>query len=146
MLLSNIGRHFAVYLPGVQGQGEGGSHVVLDGGGNRGFSVGRAHGNLARAQVLELAGAGLGDFDVGNQGEDDIGRVSLLQVGFDAEGICGVHQDTGVLGGDDGFDDRGQVVDLRERLYAEDDIVVYIFTRRGFFGGPNHCTQVSCLI
>lgn len=93
--------------------------------------------DLARTQVLELAGASLRDLDVGDEGEDDVGRVSLLEMGLDADGICGVNENTGVLGSDDGFDDRGQVVDVRKRFYAEDDIVVDIFAGGGIFRGAD---------
>lgn len=93
--------------------------------------------NLARIEVLEFGGAGLGDFDVGNERKDDVCRVSLLYMGLDAEGICGVDKDAGVLGSNDRFDDRSQVVDFGEGLDAENHIVVGAFARRGFFGGSN---------
>lgn len=93
--------------------------------------------DLARAQVLELAGAGLGDFDVGNKRKDDVGRVPLLEMSLDTESICSVDKDTCVLGSDHGFDHRGQIVDIRQGLHAEDDIVVGIFARGCFFGGTN---------
>lgn len=78
--------------------------------------------------MFELARARLGDFHVGDERKDDVGRVSLLKVGFNAEGICGIHQDTGVLGSDDGFNNGGKVIDIRQGFDAEDDIVVGIFT------------------
>lgn len=85
--------------------------------------------NLARTQVLKLAGSSLGDFHVGNQGKDYVGRIPLLEMGFDPQGICSVHEDTCVLGRYDGFDNRGQIVDIGKRLDAEDYIVVGIFAR-----------------
>lgn len=93
----------------------------------------------ARAQMLELTGTDLGDLDVGDEGEDHVGRISLFEMGLDADGICGVDEDTGVLRSDHGFDDRGQVVDIRKRLHAEDDIVVGVFTRGSVFGCANDC-------
>lgn len=61
--------------------------------------------NLAGTEVLEFTGAGLGNLHVGHQRQDDIGRVSLFKVGFDAQGIGGIDEDAGVLGSYDGFDD-----------------------------------------
>ena len=78
--------------------------------------------------MFELAGARLGDLHVGNERKDDIGRVSLFEMGFNAKGICRIHQNTGVLGSDDGFNDGGKVVDVRQGFHAEDDIVIGIFT------------------
>ena len=78
--------------------------------------------------MFELARARLGDLHVGDEGKDDVGRVSLLKMGFNAEGICGIHQDTGVLGSNDGFNNGGKVIDIRQGFHAEDDIVVGIFT------------------
>lgn len=57
--------------------------------------------DFARIKVFKLGGTGLSNFDVGNQREDDICRVTLLYMGLNSEGICGVDEDTGVLGGDD---------------------------------------------
>lgn len=79
--------------------------------------------------MFELAGTRLGDFHVGNERKDDVGRISLLKMGFNAESICGIHQNTGVLGGDDGFNHGGKIVDVWQSFHAEDDIVVGIFTR-----------------
>jgi len=88
--------------------------------------------------VLELAGAGLGDFNIGNERENNVGRVSLLEVGFNAECIRSVDENTSMLGSDDRFDDGGQVVDIGQGFYAENDIVVCIFAGRGFFGSTNN--------
>lgn len=93
--------------------------------------------NLARTQVFKFAGSGLGDFYLRNQGKNDIGGIPLLQVRFDAEGIGGVDEDTCVLGGNNGFDDGGKVVDIREGLHTEDDIVESVFTGGSFFRGAN---------
>lgn len=87
--------------------------------------------------MLELAGAGLRDLHVRDEGKDDVGWVSLLEMGLDADGICGINEDAGVLGGDDGFNDRGQIVDVRERFYAEDDIVVGVFAGGSVFRGTD---------
>jgi hypothetical protein len=62
--------------------------------------------------MLELARAGLGDFDIRNERENNVGRVSLLEMGFNAERICGVDENTSMLGRDNGLDDGGQVVDI----------------------------------
>lgn len=78
--------------------------------------------------MFELARARLGDLHVGNERKDNVGRVSLLKVGFNAEGICCIHQNTSVLWSDDGFNHGGKVVDIRQGFHAEDDIVVGIFT------------------
>lgn len=80
--------------------------------------------NFAGIKVLELGGAGLGDFDVGDEGEDNICRVSLLDMGLDSECICRVDEDAGVLGSDDRLNDGGEVVDIREGLDAENHVVV----------------------
>lgn len=107
LFLSNVFRNLAVDLTGVQSHRQCCGHVILDGCGDRGRFVGCAHVNLARAQVFEFAGAGLGDFHVGNEGEDDVGWVSLLQMGFNAKGVGSVDENTSVLGSDHGFDDGG---------------------------------------
>lgn len=61
----------------------------------------------------------------------------MLEMGFYPDGICGVDEDASVLGSDDGFNHRGQVVDIREGFHAEDDIVVGLFARVGFFRSAN---------
>lgn len=83
--------------------------------------------NLAGIKVLELGGSGLGDFHVGYEGENNVGRVSLLYMGLDSEGICGVDKDTGVLGSDDGLNNGCQIVDIRKGLDAENYIVIGAF-------------------
>jgi hypothetical protein len=88
--------------------------------------------------VLELAGAGLGYFDVGDKGKNDVGWVPLLEMSLNTKGICGVDQDTCVLGRDHGFDHGGQIVDIGQGLHAKDDIVVGILARGGVFGGTNN--------
>lgn len=79
--------------------------------------------------MLEFTGAGLGDFHVGNEGENDICWVSLLEMGFNSEGISRVNEDAGVLRSDDGFDDGGEVVDIGQCFYTENNIVVCVFAR-----------------
>lgn len=78
--------------------------------------------------MFKLARARLGDLDVGNERKDNVGRVSLLKMGFNSESICCIHQNTSVLWSDDGFNHGGKVVDIRQGFHAEDDIVVGIFT------------------
>lgn len=87
--------------------------------------------------MLEFARAGLRDFHVGHEGENNISRISLFQMGFDSEGIGGVDENTRVLGCNNGFNDGGQVVDIGQGFDAENDIVVCVFTGRSFFGSTN---------
>lgn len=67
----------------------------------------------------------------------------MLYMGLDSQGICSVDEDTGVLGGDDGFDDRSEIVDIGESLDAENNIVVSAFARGCFFGGPDNWQSTS---
>lgn len=92
--------------------------------------------------MLKLAGPRLGDFHVGNQGKNNVGRVSLLEIGFDSDGIRSVNENAGVLGSDDGFDHRGQVVDVRESLHAENDIVIGLFTGGSVFGSADNWRRI----
>lgn len=99
--------------------------------------VGRAHNDFTGTEVLKLASSCLSDFHVGNEGKDHVGWVSLFEMGFEADSIRGVDKDTGVLGSNDRFDHRGQVVDIRESLHAENDIVIGLFTGRSVFGSAD---------
>lgn len=60
-------------------------------------------------------------------------------MGLDTNGVCGVHEDAGVLRSDDRLDDGGQVVHVRQGLDAQNDIVVRIFSGRCFFWGTDDC-------
>ena len=84
--------------------------------------------DFAGIKVFELGGAGLGDFDVGDEGKDDICRVSLFDMGLDSKRICGIDENAGVLGSNDRLNDGGEVVDIREGLDAENHVVVGGFT------------------
>lgn len=94
---------------------------------------------IGRAQVLELAGAGLGDFDAGNEREDDVRGETLLEIGLDANCICGVDENASVLRCNDRLDNSGKVVHVRQSLDAQEDIVVRIFSGRGLFRDADHC-------
>ena len=49
-----------------------------------------------------------------------------------------------MLGSNDRIDDRGQVVDVGESLYTQDDVVEgAIFARGRFFGCPDDCITLS---
>jgi hypothetical protein len=52
---------------------------------------------------------------------------------LDSDGIRCIDEDTGVLRCDDGFDDRGQIIDIGQGLYTENNIVVGIFAGGSFF-------------
>jgi hypothetical protein len=85
--------------------------------------------------VLEFALAELREVGIGDKRQDDICRKALLDGGFDAESVCCVDEDTGVLGGDDGVDYGGEVVNVRERLDTEDNVVEgAVSARSGFLG------------
>lgn len=88
--------------------------------------------------MLKLAGTRLGDFHVGNKGKNDVGRVSLFKMGFESDGIRGVDENTGVLGSNDRFDHGGQIVDVRESLHAENDIVIGLFPGGSIFGSADN--------
>jgi len=60
-------------------------------------------------------------------------------MGFDTNGVCGIHEDAGVLRSDDRLDDGGQVVHVRQGLDAQNDIVVRIFSGGCFFWGTDDC-------
>lgn len=122
----------------MQGHGQCSSHVILDRARDRRLLVGSAHVDFARAKVFKIARSGLGNFYLRNQGKNDIGGVALLQVSFDAEGIRGVDEDTCVLGSNNGFDDGGKVVDIRQGLHTKDDIVEGVFAGGSFFRGANN--------
>lgn len=66
--------------------------------------------------MLKLTGTNLRNFDIGNEGKDNVCRVSLLEMGFDAKGIGSIYNNAGMLRGDDGFDDGGKIVDVRQSL------------------------------
>lgn len=89
--------------------------------------------------MLKFARADLGDFNAGNEREDDIGGKTLLQIGLDANCICGVDENAGVLRGNDRLDDSGKVVHVGQSLDAQEDIVVCIFSRGGLFRDADHC-------
>ena len=63
----------------------------------------------------------------------------MFEVGLDANGICSVYQDAGMLGGDDRLDDGGKVVHVGQCLDTQDDIVVCIFTGGCLFGSTDNC-------
>lgn len=97
--------------------------------------------------MLKLARADLGQFGTGNERQDDVGRETLFEVRLDAEGVCGVDENTCVLWGNNGLDDRGNVVDVGQGLDAEEDVV----ERRlgyvgGIFGRAHNWSEVSLCI
>ena len=64
LLLSNIGRHFAVDLGAAQGHSESLRHVVLDGWRNFFILVGGADPDLRRALVLKFASPQLDNLSI----------------------------------------------------------------------------------
>lgn len=58
-------------------------------------------------------------------------------MGLDTQGVCGVDKDAGMLGRHDGFDDSGQIVDIRKRLDAEQDVVERGSPASSIFRGTN---------
>jgi len=51
-----------------------------------------------------------------------------------------VDEYTGMLRSDDGFDDRGEIVDIWKGFYAEEDVVEGAFDLlSSFFWGANNC-------
>lgn len=68
--------------------------------------------------MLKLALAQLGELGAGDERQDDVCGEAFLERGFDAQGVCGVDEDAGMLGGDDGIDDGGEIVDIGKSFYA----------------------------
>ena len=91
--------------------------------------------------MLELARTQLADLRTGDKREYDVGREPLLEVCFDTQGMRGVDEDARVLRGDYGLDDGREVVDVRECLYAKEDIVEGTTLDRGIFRRANHCSD-----
>lgn len=58
--------------------------------------------------------------------------------------MCGVDEDTRVLRSDDGLNDRGNVIDIRQCLDTEEDIIVGCFGRFGsLIGSSDDCRESS---
>ena len=73
--------------------------------------------------MLEFTCTKLDHLGSGNEGQDDIGWESRLDVRLYPECVGGVDEYTGVLGGDDRLDDGGEVVNIRKCFYAEKHVV-----------------------
>lgn len=92
--------------------------------------------------MFELACTDLRELGTSDERKDDVCGESLLEVRLDAEGVCCVNQDTRVLGCDDRFNDRGDIVDIGECLDAEKNVVVCRFRRLcSFFGSTDNCRK-----
>lgn len=89
--------------------------------------------------MFKLAGADLRDFDAGDERQNHVCRKALFKMGLDTNGVCSVHEDAGVLRGDDRLDDGGKVVHIGQGLHAQNDIVVRIFSGGCFFWGTDDC-------
>ena len=63
--------------------------------------------NLGAAEVFKLAGTGLRDLNAGDERQNHVCWKALLEMGLDANGVCGIHEDAGVLRSDDRLDDGG---------------------------------------
>jgi len=64
----------------------------------------------------------------------------LLEIGFDAEAVRGIHENARVLGRNDGFDNVGDVVYVGKGLYAEEDIIERLLgSMGGVFRCSDHC-------
>lgn len=81
--------------------------------------------------MFELARAELREVGAADEGENDIRGEPLLDGGLEAKGVRRVDQDARVLGGNDGIDDRSQIVDVGESFYAEDNVVEWPFATSG---------------
>lgn len=128
LVLSDIRRNLGFYLARAQGHGERRSHVILYGCRNLGVPLCWAEPDFCRALVLELALSKLNQVGPSHQGQDDIGRVPFLDCSFQANCVCGVDEDTGVVGDDDGVDHGGQVIDVGECFDAEHNIIECSFS------------------
>lgn len=94
--------------------------------------------------MLELAGSDLGQFCARHEGQDYVGRETLFQVRLDAETVCGVHKDTGMLRRYDRLDDICNIVYIGECLHAEEDVVEWLFRRMcGIFGCSHDCSRLG---
>ncbi len=90
--------------------------------------------------MFELALAKLCQFGARNEGQYDVCGESLFDCRFDAEGVCGVDEDAGVLGSDDGVDHSGEIVHIGESFDAKHDIIKRTVSgRRCIFGISDHC-------
>ena len=57
-------------------------------------------------------------------------------MGLHSQRVGGVDQDTGVLWSDNRFDDGGQIIDVRERLDTQQDVVKSPFSARSILRRP----------
>ena len=73
--------------------------------------------------MLKFARACLDDFGAGDKREDNIGGKALFEIGFHTETVGGIDENACMLRRDDGFDDGGNIVNVRQGLYAEQDVV-----------------------
>jgi len=142
LLLPDVRRDFAVHLAGAQGHSQSLRHIFLYGVRYVVVLVCRADPYFGRAPVLELAGTELAELGARDQRQDDIGREPLLDGGLDAQAVRGVDEDACVLRRHDGIDYGSEIVDIGERLDAEDDIVERaLFPGCRFFRGSDDCSR-----
>lgn len=98
--------------------GQRNGHVIFYGGRNGGLLVGCTDPEIRRAQVLELAGPDLGDFNARDERQNHVCWETLFEIGLDTNGVCGVHEDAGMLRSDDRLDDGCKVVHVGQGLDA----------------------------
>lgn len=121
--------HLAFDLSGAQCHSQGLCHVGLNGDWDFGVPVCGSDPQIRGSRVFEFCGPKLCDVGVGDEGEDHVLRKPLFDGVLDTEGVGCVYEDAGVLWGDDGFDDGGEIVDIWESLDAEQNIVVRASSR-----------------
>lgn len=92
--------------------------------------------------MLKLALAELHNFGAGNEGKDNVGREPLFDSGLDAERVCCVDKNTCVMRCDNRVDNSGEVVDIGEGFYTEDDIIERtVSSVRGIFWISDNCNE-----
>lgn len=94
--------------------------------------------------MLKFAGSQLLELCSRNQREDNIGGEAFFELFFDPKCIGSVHNDAGVLRRDNGLNYIGEVVNVRERFYTENNVVEGGSTiDDGIFGALNNCAELA---
>ena len=87
--------------------------------------------------MFEFAWSQLRDLGSGNEGENDVGGEPLLKMALNAQGMCGVDEDAGMLGRDDRLNDGGKIIYIGESLYTKEDVVEATGLSGSVFGCSN---------
>ena len=107
----------------MQRHGQRFRHIRLNGGWYGRILIGGTNKDASSLTMLELAGPSLNDFGPRDEREYDICGESLFQIRLNAETMGCVDEDTGMLRRNYRFDDGGDIVHVRQSLYAEQDVI-----------------------